>query len=113
MLHKDAVIIEKIIREIDFAVNRISEYSAKDFAEDIDAQHAVGMAVINTGELIKHISEELRRKFPSVPWKQAAGLRDIAAHTYDTIRMDDLYQTIKKDFPPLKKQLLTIAAEEE
>ena len=105
MLHRDEIIVRKIIREIDFATNRLSNLTPEVFMNDEDAQHSVGMAAINVGELTKHISDELKETAPDIPWKQAAGLRDVAAHSYDTIRMDDLYKTIKEDFPNLKRQL--------
>ena len=105
MQHSDTIIIRKIIKEIDFAVKRLKCVSSEEFMTDEDAQHAVGMAAINVGELFKHVSEELRASAPIIPWKQAAGLRDIAAHSYDTIRMDDLYKTIEEDFPRLREQL--------
>lgn len=105
MQRRDEVIIQKIIKEIDFATNRIKGISSDAFMKDEDAQHSVGMAVINVGELVKHISDELRVSAPDIPWKQAAGLRDVAAHSYQTIRMDDLYSTVKDDFPRLKELL--------
>lgn len=108
MQRSDEVILNKLLKEIDFAIGRLSDISLDSFLNDIDAQHSVGMAVINVGELIKHISDELRTGHADVPWKQAAGFRDVAAHAYDTIRMDDLYQTVIEDFPVLKEKLLQI-----
>lgn len=105
MQHRDEIIIQKIIKEIDFATNRLLDVSESDFVYDEDAQHAVGMAAINVGELIKHISDELRDNNPGIPWKEAAGLRDVAAHSYDTIRMDDLFSTVTVDFPALREML--------
>ncbi len=64
MKHSDTIIIEKVIREIDFAVERLREVSPEDFLDDMDAQHSVGMAAINVGELIKHVSDELREANP-------------------------------------------------
>ena len=110
MQHSDMIIIRKILGEIDFATGRIEELSLELFMADEDAQHAVGMAAINVGELVKHISDELRESTPDIPWKQAAGLRDVAAHSYDTLKMDDLYQTIKEDFPYLRELLTHIDA---
>lgn len=108
MEHKDIVIICKIISEIEYAIGRIIGMSQETFIGDIDAQHSVGMAVINVGELIKHISDETRKLYTDIPWKQAAGFRDVAAHSYDTIKMDDLYLTIQEDFPKLKEELRSI-----
>ena len=105
MQHRDEILIRKIIKEIDFATERIESVSMEKFMTDEDAQHSVGMAAINVGEFVKNVSDELREAAPHIPWKQAAGLRDVAAHSYDTIRMDDLYQTIREDFPQLKRML--------
>jgi len=71
-------------------------------------KRAIGMTVINIGELTKNISQETRMKFPSVPWKAISGMRDLAAHKYQTLRMEDVYQTAKVDFPQLKMQLENI-----
>ena len=112
MEHSDKIILEKSIREIDFAVKKLRGTSEKDFLDDIDAQHSIGMAAINLGELIKHVSDELRDANPQIPWREAAGLRDIAAHSYDTLRMDDLYKTVKDVFPELKEALKGLLGEE-
>ena len=66
------------------------------------------MTVINIGELTKNISQETRVEFPFVPWKAISGMRDLAVHKYQTLRMEDVYQTAKVDFPQLKMQLENI-----
>lgn len=66
------------------------------------------MTVINIGELIKNITQDTRNKYPEVQWKAIAGLRDIAAHRYQTLRMEDVYYTMKEDFSELKQQLENI-----
>ena len=66
---------------------------------------AVGMTVINIGELVKNLSESCRLSYPFIPWKEIAGFRDIAAHKYQTLRMDDVFETVETDFPTLRKQI--------
>ena len=36
---------------------------------------------------------------------QAAGMRDITAHKYQTLKMDDIWHTVKQDIPEVKAQL--------
>ena len=74
---------------------------------------AVAMTVINIGELVKNVSDELRTEQKQVPWKAIAGMRDIAAHKYQTLRMEDVYNTVKIDFPDLQKKLTTILTSDE
>ena len=39
-------------------------------------------------------------------------MRDITAHKYQTLRMEDVYNTIKSDFPALKEQIEDILQNE-
>ena len=38
-------------------------------------------------------------------------MRDIAAHKYQTLRMEDVYNTVKTDLPPLKSNIIVILKE--
>ena len=78
------------------------------FLEDEKLKRAVSMAVINVGELVKNISEELRQEYTYIPWKAMAGIRDIAAHRYLTLRMEDVYNTMSKEFIEIKNKLSRI-----
>ena len=44
-------------------------------------------------------------------WKESAGFRDIAAHKYQTLRMEDVYETAVTDFPDLQQKITRILAE--
>ncbi|WP_295172164.1 HepT-like ribonuclease domain-containing protein [Ruminococcus sp.] len=78
------------------------------FLADEKLKRAVGMTVINIGELIKNMTEEFRLSHKEVPWKAFAGLRDIAAHKYQTLRMEDIYNTATMDLPDLKEKIISI-----
>ena len=108
MQHRDRIILQKIISEIDIAFEMLGETSQEDFLKDEKLKRAAGMTVINIGELVKSISDELRREHREIPWKAVAGMRDIAAHKYQTLRMEDVYNTIRIDFPDLKEMIASI-----
>ena len=82
------------------------------FLDDEKLKRAVGMTVINIGELVKNISDDTRIKYRSIPWKAIAGMRDIAAHKYQTLRMEDVYNTVVTDFPDLRDNLNLIIKNE-
>lgn len=71
-------------------------------------KRAICMTVINIGELIKNVTEETKRINKQVPWRAAAGFRDIAAHKYQTLKMDDVYQTVTEDFGALREMIVGI-----
>jgi uncharacterized protein with HEPN domain len=112
MLHRDKICLQKIIKEIDIGKELIGETSQNEFLENEMMKRAASMTVINVGELIKTVTDDLRQSHKEVPWKAAAGMRDITAHRYQTLRMEDVYMTIMQDFPDIKTKLENILQEE-
>ena len=108
MQHRDKVVLQKIISEIDVGMQMLGDNSLTAFLQNEMLKRAIGMTVINIGELIKNVTDEMRARHPDVPWKQVAGFRDITAHKYQTLRMEDVYQVVVEDFPSLKEQLKKI-----
>lgn len=105
MEHRDRVILQKVLSEIEIAQNMMGNCSLEQFEQNEMLKRAVSMTVINIGELVKNISEETRLSNTQIPWKAIAGFRDIAAHKYQTLRMEDVYETVSVDFPALKEQI--------
>ncbi len=105
MNRRDKIVIEKIISEIDVADELLQGISLEDFMSDERTKRAVCMTVINIGELVKVITKETRENYDQIAWREAAGFRDIAAHKYQTLNMDDVYTTVKQDFPEFRQQL--------
>lgn len=112
MNHRDCIILKKIVQEIEIAGGFVFKMTLKDFLQDEKTKRAVCMTVINIGELVKSITEDTRRKYAQIKWKEAAGFRDIAAHKYQTLNMGDVYKTVKDDFPVFQKQLEDIIIKE-
>lgn len=108
MQHRDKIILQKIVSEINIGLEMIGNSTLEEFLGDEKLKRAVGMTVINIGELIKNITDEMRQSHKEVPWKAAAGMRDLTAHKYQTLRMEDVYNTAKTDFKSLKEQLENI-----
>lgn len=112
MQHRDRIILQKVIAEINIGINMLGTCSLNDFLENEMLKRALGMTTINIGELIKNVTSELRNANPMVPWKAIAGMRDITAHKYQTLRMEDVYNTVQVEFPSLRDALETILNEE-
>ena len=108
MNHRDKIIIEKIVSEINVAVKLMDNVNFNGFNDNEMLKRAVCMTVINIGELVKSITNETRAENKQIPWREIAGFRDIAAHKYGTLSMESVYQTVVVDFPALKVQLREI-----
>lgn len=63
------------------------------------------MTLINIGELVKNLSDAFRMSHKNIPWRAISGLRDVTAHKYQTLRMEDVWLTVTEDIPALQKEL--------
>ena len=105
MQHKDRIILEKIVDEINIVLEAMKERDFNSFDGDEFFKRGVCMTVINIGELVKNLSADFRQDNKHIPWKEIAGFRDIAAHKYGTLDMTDVYDTVINDFPALKSNI--------
>lgn len=108
MQHRDRIILIKILDEIKVALDMINNLSFDAFNSNEMLKRAVCMTVINIGELVKNLTETVRNEHKSIPWKNIAGFRDIAAHKYQTLKMSDVYKTVVDDFPVLESNIKAI-----
>ncbi len=108
MQHRDLIVLNKIMSEIDIALSITGTVTFEKFEENEVLKRAVCMTVINIGELVKNLTQELRSETKHIPWREIAGFRDIAAHKYQTLYMRDVYKTVAEDFPELKANILKI-----
>ena len=108
MERRDRILLEKVLSEITIAQRMMADRSPDEFLQDEMLMRATGMTVINIGELVKNLTEGARKAYPQIPWKAIAGFRDIAAHKYQTLRMEDVYETVTADFPQLGDQIKAI-----
>ena len=68
---------------------------------------AVCMQLIFIGETVKSIdkitNKELLPKYESVPWSQIMKMRDIIAHHYFDLDVDEVFIVISRELTPLTK----------
>jgi uncharacterized protein with HEPN domain len=74
-------------------------------------QDAVIRQLEIVGEATKNLSRQLRSRYPEVPWRRIAGLRDALIHNYMGVRLAAVWEVTQTDVPLLKKQVGDILAE--
>ena len=68
-------------------------------------QYAISRAIEIIGEATKNIPNSFREKYPEVPWKDIAGMRDVITHSYFKLDLDIVLKVIQNDLPILKSQI--------
>ena len=83
----------------------IEDMSLELFDTDNKTKKAVCMSLINIGELAKNLPKEFKEKHKEIPWKLVTGMRDVTAHRYHSMSVEDIWKTVKEDIQPLKKAI--------
>lgn len=78
------------------------------FLEDRKLQDAVIRRLEVMGAAVKHIPDDFRSRYPDVPWKKLAGLRDVLVHEHFGIKMLRVWQMVRADLPALKRAIQAI-----
>lgn len=108
--------INLFIQDILGSIKDIESFSKgltkEKFVKDKLKQNAIIRSLEIIGEAVKSIPDSFREKYPSIPWKKIAGLRDILSHAYFGVSMDRVWNIIEKDLPNLKKEIKKIKVDE-
>ncbi len=81
------------------------------FEDDVRTVYAVIRALEIIGEAVKRLPADFRERYPSIPWKDMAGMRDKIIHGYDEVDLRIVWKVVKEDIPALKPRLQQILRE--
>jgi len=87
------------------ALERILKYTAQGkqaFFADPRTQDAVIRNLEVVGEAVKNLSESLKARHASTPWKRIAGMRDKMIHEYFGVNLQLVWDAIEQEVPPLQ-----------
>jgi len=108
-----------ILYDIQSAIERLQDrtqkiYDIDDFLGSSDGMillDAVCMLLIAIGESLKNLDKVTEGKllptYPSIPWKQIKGMRDIVSHHYFDVDPAQVLWIVKNETTPLKTAIDT------
>lgn len=97
------------LADIQESIRRIGAYTIgmtyEAFLMDIKTQDAVIRNLGIIGEAAKNLSEDLRTRYPEVPWRSMAGVRDRLIHHYFGVNLDIVWQIATAELAGVAAQL--------
>ena len=98
------------------AIRKIREFTAgltlDTFSQDAKTLDAVVRNLEIIGEAVKHLSDNVRARYPGLDWKKIAGLRDILIHEYFGVNVEVIWDVVQHKLPDLEKAVRALSATE-
>jgi len=100
-----------MLESISYIRDLIKDVEWKDFKVDILVQDAVLRRMTIIGEATKSVPDDVRSRYPDVPWKKIAGTRDKVVHDYNHVDLDVVWEIISEDLLPFEDRLKTVLSD--
>ena len=111
-MQRDEVTLVDIAEAARLTLAFIQDATREAFMADLKTQSAVLHQITVMGEAVKRLSPEFRARHPAIPWTAIAGMRDHLIHAYDTVDLDEVWDTATEDVPGLLAQLESLLPDE-
>lgn len=83
------------------AMDFVEGIDFEEFKRDDKSVYAVIRAVEIIGEAARNIPEEIRRKYPEIPWREITAMRNKLSHEYFGVNVQVVWKTTQEDLPEL------------
>jgi len=111
MSRSSKILLRDILRAAELLDQYTSGFTLEEFTENTEKQDAVARRLEIIGEAVKGLPQDLRHRYPDVPWRDIAGARDVLVHEYFRIDLDLAWDMVKRDIPELAEQIRRILGE--
>jgi len=93
-------------------IERIGRYTdgmdLADFHADEVVQDAVIRRIEVLGEAVGYLPDDLKARYPQIPWQDIKDMRNKLIHDYGHADLDLVWGVVRKDIPSLEQEIRQI-----
>ena len=97
-----AVALSDIQHHIELAIAFSRGLTETEFKNDLRTVYAVTRCLEIISEASRRVSEDIKNRHGSIPWKQIAGSGNVYRHDYEDVAAQMIWDTIQRALPALK-----------
>lgn len=111
-MRRDELYLNDIVEATDHIAAFLGEHDLEQFRESELIRSAVVQKLAIIGEAAGRISDDLRNRYPQIPWPQIVAFRNILVHAYFGIDWSEVWKAAKVDCPLLRGEVAGILVAE-
>lgn len=97
--------LEDIFTAMEAAVRFTHGMTLEAFVADEKTVYATVRALEIMSEAAKRVPAEVRGRYPAIPWRNMAGIRDVVIHEYDRVDRAVVWKTVQSDLPAVEPEV--------
>lgn len=90
------------IRDAIVLIERRTLAGREAFLSDVDCQDAVLWRLETLAEATGKLSAGVKARHPEIRWRAIYAFRNVAAHAYLALRIDDVWEIVEQHLPALR-----------
>jgi uncharacterized protein with HEPN domain len=94
--------VDDVLKAMDDALAFVRGMNYDAFVKDRKTVYAVIRALEIIGEATKNIPSPIKARYPEIPWKDMAGMREKVIHVYFGVDLKRVWSTVNADIPTIK-----------
>ena len=100
--------LNDITRAIDGALNTIAGVDFEAFANIYHMPRTIERCIEIVSEATRHLPDEIKSRYPDIPWRQIAGIGNVLRHDYDLVDQRIIWEVATVHFPRLRAAMVEV-----
>lgn len=104
-MRDDNAYLQHILEAISKIERYLKDVAYAEFSNDSKTVDAVVRELEIIGEASHNLSEDFKKLYPILPWREMHDMRNMLTHEYFGVNLNIVWDTCHGDIPPLKKSI--------
>ena len=107
-MRREELYLRDIIEAADHIAQFIAGFERAGFQGSELVRSAVVQKLAVIGEAAARVTDELKARYPEVPWPKIVAFRNILVHAYFGTDWDEVWRAATRESPALRSQIASI-----